>query len=76
MTDAVPDVDWVEEAQLKSTWEISVMRALAARGEAKVGFEFGRDVGMVCCGDDDVGTCWLTWEIEMLGDWISEEVAY
>ena len=47
------------------------MRALAASGEAKAGFEL--EAGMVCC-DDDVGICWLTWEIEMLGDWINDEV--
>ena len=75
MTDAVPDVHGVGEAQLERTWEISVMRALAASGEAphqaKAGFEL--EAGMVCC-DDDVGICWLTWEIEMLGDWINDEV--
>ena len=54
VTDAVPDVDWVE---LESTCEISVMRALAASGEAKAGLEFGREVCMICCGDV---TCWFS----------------
>ena len=53
MTEAVPDVDnLVGELQLESTCEISVMSALAASEEAKVGLEFGREEGMVCCCDD------------------------